>query len=150
MNTRLKAPPVKLPADYEEEAKEKKPFIDRRRFMNYTGWLGVLGSIAISLLGFLRFMFPRVLFEPPTVFKAGKPAELRRGRGGHPLREQRARLDHPRAERLLRPERDMHPSGMHAEVPGLRGQVQVPVPRERIPPKRRQLRGPGPRGRSRD
>ena len=37
MNTRLKAPPVKLPADYEEEAKEKKPFIDRRRFMNYTG-----------------------------------------------------------------------------------------------------------------
>ena len=75
MNTRLKAPPVKLPADYEEEAKEKKPFIDRRRFMNYTGWLGILGSIAISLLGFLRFMFPRVLFEPPTVFKAGKPAD---------------------------------------------------------------------------
>jgi cytochrome b6-f complex iron-sulfur subunit len=75
MNTRLKAPPVKLPADYEEEAKEIKPFIDRRRFMNYTGWLGVLGSIGISLLGFLRFMFPRVLFEPPTEFKAGKPAD---------------------------------------------------------------------------
>ena len=50
MNTRLKAPPVKLPADYESEAKEKKPFIDRRRFMNYIGWLGVLGAINVALL----------------------------------------------------------------------------------------------------
>ena len=74
MNTLLKAPPIKLPADYESEAKEKKPFIDRRRFMNYAGWLGVLGALNVALLGFLRFMFPRVLFEPPTEFKAGDPA----------------------------------------------------------------------------
>ena len=75
MDTRLKAPEIRLPADYEAEAKRKRAFIDRRRFMNYTGWLGILGSLGIALLGFLRFMFPRVLFEPPTEFKAGSPAD---------------------------------------------------------------------------
>jgi len=49
--------------------------MDRRRFMNWVGWLGVLGSLGVALLGFLRFLFPRVLFEPPAVFKAGQPEE---------------------------------------------------------------------------
>ncbi|MBT3435954.1 MAG: Rieske 2Fe-2S domain-containing protein [Nitrospinaceae bacterium] len=48
--------------------------MDRRRFMNWTGWVGILGSLWIGMLGFLRFLFPRVLFEPPTNFKAGPPS----------------------------------------------------------------------------
>ncbi len=75
MSTQLKSPQVKLPAEYESEARRRQPAMDRRRFMNYTGWLGILGSLAVGLLGFLRFMFPRVLFEPPTEFKAGDPAD---------------------------------------------------------------------------
>ena len=144
MNTRLKAPPVKLPADYEEEAKEKKPFIDRRRFMNYTGWLGVLGAINVALLGFLRFMFPRVLFEPPTEFKAGDPADYAVG-----VVDTR----YVNSERvwIIREQDGFYALsaicthlGCTPKYLGLRGQVQVPVPRERIPPLRHQLRGSGP------
>ncbi len=75
MTTRLKAPKVKLPAEYEAEAKQKRSGMDRRRFLNYSGWVGVLGSLAVGLLGFMRFLFPRVLFEPPNEFKAGSPAD---------------------------------------------------------------------------
>jgi len=49
--------------------------MDRRRFMNWAGWLGVLGSLGVALLGFLRFLFPRVLFEPSPVFKGGSPGD---------------------------------------------------------------------------
>jgi len=75
MNPRLKAPAMKLPAEYEAEVQANPVFIDRRRFMNYCGWLGILGSLAVGSLGLLRFMFPRVLFEPPTAFKAGYPSD---------------------------------------------------------------------------
>mgnify|MGYP001181614676 CR=1 FL=1 len=75
MNTRLKSPEIKFPAEYEAEVQSASSFMDRRRFMNYSGWVGILGSLAISLLGFLRFMFPRVLFEPASTFKAGKPSD---------------------------------------------------------------------------
>jgi len=75
MSSRLKSPELKFPAEYEAESKSQPSFMDRRRFLNYTGWVGILGSLAVSLLGFLRFLFPRVLFEPPTAFKAGPPAD---------------------------------------------------------------------------
>src|SRR3972149_822579 len=73
--TRLKAPNVKLPAEYEAETQRQPQGMDRRRFLNYTGWLGVLGGPAVSPAGSLRFLFPRVLFEPPTQFKAGVPSD---------------------------------------------------------------------------
>lgn len=73
MSARVKSPEVRMPAEYEAEVKANPAFMDRRRFLNYTGWVGILGSIAVGLLGFLRFMFPRVLFEPATAFKAGRP-----------------------------------------------------------------------------
>ncbi len=75
MNPRLKSPELKLPAEYEAEAKSQPVFMDRRRFLNYSGWVGILGSLSVALLGFLRFLFPRVLFEPPTAFKAGPPSD---------------------------------------------------------------------------
>ena len=75
MNEAKDSKHVKLPAEYEAEQQKKSSNIDRRRFMNYTGWLGILGSLGIALLGFLRFLFPRVLFEPRTEFKAGNPSD---------------------------------------------------------------------------
>ncbi len=47
--------------------------MNRRNFLSVAGWLGFLGFIFASIVGALRYMFPRVLFEPPTSFKAGFP-----------------------------------------------------------------------------
>ena len=75
VTSRLKGPEIKFPAEYEAEVKADPPFMDRRRFLNYCGWVGVLGSLAVALVGMLRFMFPRVLFEPPSAFLAGFPVD---------------------------------------------------------------------------
>ncbi len=45
----------------------------RRDFFSLAGWAGVLGSLGVALVGFGRFMFPRVLFEPSPKFDAGPP-----------------------------------------------------------------------------
>jgi cytochrome b6-f complex iron-sulfur subunit len=45
----------------------------RRDFLSLGGWAGTLGALGVLSLGFMRFMYPRVLFEPSTLFKAGKP-----------------------------------------------------------------------------
>ncbi len=45
----------------------------RRNFLSMAAWSGLLTFIGASLIGFTRFMFPRVLFEPVTIFKAGRP-----------------------------------------------------------------------------
>ena len=61
------------------EAKTKGPesmLWARRDFMNFAGWGAVLTSIGVGTLAFGRFMFPRVLFEPSQVFKAGSPREF--------------------------------------------------------------------------
>lgn len=54
---------------------EKKGIWSRRDFFTRLGWggFGVFGFLA--LLGFIRSAFPRVLFQPPTKFKAGNPAD---------------------------------------------------------------------------
>jgi cytochrome b6-f complex iron-sulfur subunit len=58
------------------EAEKKKGGIwSRRDFFTRLGWggFGVFGGL--SLLGFLRSAFPRVLFQPPATFKAGFPSD---------------------------------------------------------------------------
>lgn len=47
----------------------------RRDFFGFLGWGAVLTSLGVGTLAFVRFMYPRVLFEPPTKFKLGKPTE---------------------------------------------------------------------------
>jgi len=47
----------------------------RRDFCSLAGWFSFLSSLFLSSLALLRFMFPRVLFEPKTYFKAGFPDE---------------------------------------------------------------------------
>jgi cytochrome b6-f complex iron-sulfur subunit len=63
------------------KAKQDKPPLqdlgiwrmNRRNFLSVAGWLGFLGFVFAAIVGALRYMFPRVLFEPPTKFKAGFP-----------------------------------------------------------------------------
>src|SRR5262245_59481947 len=47
----------------------------RRNFSGLVGWGTVLGSIGVGTLAFGRFMYPRVLFEPNSVVKVGRPGE---------------------------------------------------------------------------
>jgi cytochrome b6-f complex iron-sulfur subunit len=49
--------------------------MNRRNFLSAAGWLGFLTFIFASVVGALRYMFPRILFEPPTKFKAGFPED---------------------------------------------------------------------------
>ena len=51
----------------------------RRELFGFAGWAAFLGSVGMGLLAFLRFMFPRVLFEPSPIFKAGKVADYKPG-----------------------------------------------------------------------
>jgi len=55
-----------------EDPLDSKVIARRRRFV----MAAILGSLGINLLMFLRFFFPRVLFEPKTKFKIGFPADF--------------------------------------------------------------------------
>jgi cytochrome b6-f complex iron-sulfur subunit len=47
----------------------------RRDLIGFLGWGAVLNAIGIGTIAFVRFMYPRVLFEPPSQFKLGRPNE---------------------------------------------------------------------------
>jgi cytochrome b6-f complex iron-sulfur subunit len=63
----------------EKRAKEKAAMASlwsRRDVFGRFGW-GIFAAFSgITLLGFLRSAFPRVLFQPPSTFKAGVPADF--------------------------------------------------------------------------
>lgn len=52
----------------------------RRSFFTLAGWAGFLGALGVIGIGTLRFMFPRVLFEPSPIFKAGFPDDYTVGK----------------------------------------------------------------------
>jgi len=55
---------------------QQKPGIwSRRDFFSRVGWCGISVFSFLSLVGFLRSAFPRVLFQPPSTFKAGFPSD---------------------------------------------------------------------------
>ena len=58
-----------------EEAKKKRGIWSRRDFFTRLGWggCGVFGGL--TLLDLVRAAFPRVLFQPPSTFKAGFPSD---------------------------------------------------------------------------
>ena len=43
------------------------------------GWVLFATGAGVGVVGIVRFLFPNVLFEPPTSFKAGKPSEYAPG-----------------------------------------------------------------------
>lgn len=62
----------------QDRAPENDPGIwrlSRRNALTIAGWMGFFAFILTSTVGALRFMFPRVLFEPSTKFKAGFPQD---------------------------------------------------------------------------
>ncbi len=56
----------------EEAAEESATVARRRRFV----MAAVLGTLGVNFLMFLRFFFPRALFEPKTKFRIGYPSDF--------------------------------------------------------------------------
>ncbi|MBI4869882.1 MAG: Rieske 2Fe-2S domain-containing protein [Candidatus Wallbacteria bacterium] len=48
----------------------------RREAMAALGWSAIAAYVGIYTLALVRFFFPRVLFEPSNVFRAGYPSEF--------------------------------------------------------------------------
>ena len=57
----------------ESKQEKKRGIWSRRDFFTRLGWGGFAFFGFSALLGFIRSAFPRVLFEPPSRFKAGDP-----------------------------------------------------------------------------
>lgn len=55
-----------------EDLDEQKVVARRRRFVT----AAVLGTLGVNFLMFLRFFFPRALFEPKTTFRIGYPSDF--------------------------------------------------------------------------
>jgi cytochrome b6-f complex iron-sulfur subunit len=55
--------------------------VRRRDFLSWVvlAWAAFVAAIATAGTATLRFMFPNVLFEPPTTFEAGYPNEIQVG-----------------------------------------------------------------------
>ncbi|HTL71114.1 MAG TPA: ubiquinol-cytochrome c reductase iron-sulfur subunit [Candidatus Eisenbacteria bacterium] len=55
--------------------------MDRRRFLSWFGlaWVSFAAATGGALSIVLRFLFPNVVFEPPTSFKAGFPSDYEVG-----------------------------------------------------------------------
>ncbi len=49
--------------------------ISRRNFFSVAGWAAFFVFLATSTVSTLRMMFPRILYEPPSAFKAGLPGD---------------------------------------------------------------------------
>ena len=62
-----------------EIQKTETPKISRRQFLEKLGIYSFLVYLGGSTLATLRFMFPNVLYEPSTTFRAGYPDEYSAG-----------------------------------------------------------------------
>jgi cytochrome b6-f complex iron-sulfur subunit len=73
---RRRAEQIRERVKREREKAQLASLWSRRDFMGRLGW-GVFGVFTgITLLGFMRSAFPRILFQPPTTFKAGFPKDF--------------------------------------------------------------------------
>ena len=62
----------------EEGTSTRRSFLERVS----TGWALFTAASATGLIATARFMFPNDLFEPPTKFRIGFPAEYEAGKEG--------------------------------------------------------------------
>jgi len=69
------APAAKPAAKKADKDEAKDTLYSRRDFFSYAGWASFLASLGLSSVYFLRLLYPRVLFEPSPIFKAGKPGD---------------------------------------------------------------------------
>ncbi len=82
-------PAAAAPAPAAKAASVSEDAIDRRTLLQLgpvaipwvgLAWAGFTGAVALQLGALGRFMFPNVLFEPPSSFKAGFPEDYATGK----------------------------------------------------------------------
>lgn len=73
-------PPAAAPAPAKPAAIDPNK-MDRRGFLSWFGiaWLSFAAATTGALSIVLRYLFPNVVFEPPTSFKAGLPSDYEVG-----------------------------------------------------------------------
>jgi cytochrome b6-f complex iron-sulfur subunit len=76
LEERRRAEQVRERAKRAREKAQLGSLWSRRDFMGRLGWGVFTAFTGITLLGFLRSAFPRILFQPPTSFKAGLPKDF--------------------------------------------------------------------------
>ena len=62
-----------------DESRVWNLWFTRKEFLTLAAWGCFLSGVAGSLLGVLRFFLPNVTYDPPSVFKIGKPEEYAPG-----------------------------------------------------------------------
>jgi len=72
------AKPAAAPAHAAAAAVARRSFLSGMSWLGL-GWVAFGAAVGTSLAALGRFMFPNVLFEPPTTFKAGVPADYSPG-----------------------------------------------------------------------
>ena len=84
-NPPIPAPPAAVvtppPVTPPPAAPPKIDAMDRRSFLSWFGlsWLAFAAATTGALTIVLRYLFPNVVFEPPTSFRAGLPSEYEVG-----------------------------------------------------------------------
>ncbi len=73
------AAPAPVPAPPADWATQLSQQITRRKFFLQAGWGLFYAFLGGWALASLRYLFPNVRYEPPTLFKAGKPDEYAAG-----------------------------------------------------------------------
>ncbi|MFQ5443543.1 MAG: ubiquinol-cytochrome c reductase iron-sulfur subunit [Nitrospinales bacterium] len=73
----VKAKPAAKKKEKKEEPKDT--LWSRRDFFSLSGWAAFVATLGLSTLYFTRLLFPRVLFEPSPIFKAGSPKDYSLG-----------------------------------------------------------------------
>jgi len=65
------------PAAEKTEPKPASAAVDRRGFLSWLAlaWVAFSAAMTAGLTAMARYLFPNVLFEPPSSFKAGAPDE---------------------------------------------------------------------------
>jgi cytochrome b6-f complex iron-sulfur subunit len=85
--------------------------VTRRRFVAFVGWGSFAAFWGSIVLATLRFLFPRILYEPSPLFQAGKPDDYQIGGSQYPLQGSSAGVDHSQHRRPLCPRCDLHHLG---------------------------------------
>ena len=75
-------PPVKprrMDAPMEEEQAWYSIWMSRREFLSVFGWAGLFAFLGGAAATAVRYFFPRITYELPTIFKAGLPDDYEKG-----------------------------------------------------------------------
>ena len=132
------APAAKPAAAAARDPDDTSPLLTRRAWMGLA-WGAFSAASAAALAATGRFMFPNVLNEPPQQFKAGFPNEY--GMGVDERWKEKFGIWLVRTPDDIEQHAsgfyalisDLHAPGLHAELSVGGKQVQVPVPRQRLP-----------------